>query len=133
VQPRGPQVGEIVVQDVEDVGCLVDAAADEAAEQRDIVVRDVAVCNTAGPAAAKVAGREEIVAEGFEVRAVGGSRFSAAQSFVSSNCAYEFCRSAEPARRSAISTCRRSTKLSSSAETAPPKRRAACVGPRPQP
>jgi hypothetical protein len=42
VQAGGPQVREIVTQDVEDVGCFVDAAADEAAEARDIAVRDVA-------------------------------------------------------------------------------------------
>jgi hypothetical protein len=55
MQPGGAQIGKIGLQDVEDVGRLVEAAADGAAEERDVVVGDVpigdpALCHTGSDA-----------------------------------------------------------------------------------
>jgi hypothetical protein len=65
-----------VLQDVENVGGLVNAAADEAAEQRDVVVRDVAISDSAGLSISKVASRQQIVLESLEVGAVRRGRFA---------------------------------------------------------
>src|SRR5258708_5202231 len=52
------QVGQGILQNIENVGCLVNAAADEPTEQRDVIVRDMTVCDPSGLSVPKVTRRE---------------------------------------------------------------------------
>jgi hypothetical protein len=74
MQTSGAKVRQRGLQDVENVGGLVNPTADEAAEERDVIVRDVAISNAAGLSISKVASRQQIVLESLEVRAVRRGR-----------------------------------------------------------
>src|SRR6266481_2712657 len=67
-----------VMQDVENVGRLVDTAADESAKQRDVVVRDMAVRDAACLSVAKVMCRQQVVFESLEVSTISRGRYAGA-------------------------------------------------------
>jgi hypothetical protein len=58
VNSSGSQVGQSILQNIENVGCFVNAAADESTEQRDVVVRDAAIRDSSGLSVPKVTRRE---------------------------------------------------------------------------
>src|SRR5450830_1821219 len=72
----GLHIREVLKQCVQNEGRLIGSTGDEATEQRNVVVRNMAVSDTTGLAVTDVMLGKQIVFVRFKVGAIGGGGFS---------------------------------------------------------
>lgn len=76
MHPARLQIREVLKQCVQNVRRFIGSAGDEAAKQRNVVVRNMAVSNATGLAVTNVMLGKQVVFIRFEMRAVGGCGLS---------------------------------------------------------